>query len=106
MRSVGIGSGGAAGAQALTPRQMQVFELLTRGFSNGAIAQRLGITLGTAKLHVAAILRAYAAKGRVDLVVRRVSGMLSETYGEGNADNNATMASYPHAARHGERESE
>lgn len=57
----------ASPARDLTPRQADVLALMRQGLSNKAIAQRLGISPGTAKLHAAAVLRALGAKGRKDL---------------------------------------
>jgi DNA-binding NarL/FixJ family response regulator len=54
-------------ARGLTPRQQDVLRLMQRGFSNKAIAQKLGITPGTAKLHSAAVLRARGVRGRKEL---------------------------------------
>jgi DNA-binding NarL/FixJ family response regulator len=54
-------------ARGLTPRQRDVLRLMQRGFSNKAIAQKLGITPGTAKLHSAAVLRARGVRGRKEL---------------------------------------
>ena len=48
----------------LTRRQQEVYGLLQSGLSNKAIAQALSITPGTAKLHVAAVLRAVGAVSR------------------------------------------
>jgi FixJ family two-component response regulator len=53
--------------RTLTPRQQDVLRLMQRGFSNKAIAQKLGITPGTAKLHSAAVLRAQGVRGRKEL---------------------------------------
>jgi DNA-binding CsgD family transcriptional regulator len=60
---------GAFGARderrvALTRRQQEVHRLLAAGLSNKAIAHALKITPGTAKLHVAAVLRAVGARSR------------------------------------------
>jgi len=41
---------------ALTPRQQQVALLVADGLSNASIAKRLGVTVGTVKDHVHAIL--------------------------------------------------
>ncbi len=49
---------------ALTSRQAEVLRLLEAGLSNKAIASRLGITPGTAKLHVAAVLRSVGIRSR------------------------------------------
>jgi DNA-binding NarL/FixJ family response regulator len=56
-----------APARGLTPRQQDVLRLMQRGLSNKAIAQKLGITPGTAKLHAAAVLRARGVRGRKEL---------------------------------------
>jgi DNA-binding CsgD family transcriptional regulator len=66
-----------AAAQApvmpLTERQIEVLELLSQGLSNKVIANRLSVSVGTVKLHVAAVLRALQAKNRVDVVLRHAA---------------------------------
>jgi DNA-binding CsgD family transcriptional regulator len=57
----------ALGAAALTQRQREVLALLAQGRKNKEIAQRLGISPGTVRLHVAAVLRAMRAKTRRDV---------------------------------------
>lgn len=52
----------------LTDRQLQVLALMKLGMTNKQIAQKLGITPGTTKLHVAAILRAMNASSRREIV--------------------------------------
>lgn len=52
----------------LTPRQVAVLALLAEGASNHEIGQRLGIDTGTAKLHVAAILKRLGAANRTAAV--------------------------------------
>lgn len=59
---------GAIGAAALTARQREVMRLLGEGRSNKEIGQRLGISPGTARLHVAAVLKAMRAKSRRELL--------------------------------------
>lgn len=54
----------AIGAAALTARQREVMAHLSAGRSNKEIAAKLGIAPGTARLHVAAVLRACRAKSR------------------------------------------
>jgi two-component system nitrate/nitrite response regulator NarL len=51
----------------LTQRQREVFRLAASGLSNKAISQRLGITPGTVKLHIAAVLRATGTRRRQQL---------------------------------------
>ena len=54
----------------LTPRQVDVLRLLMRGEPNKLIARELGLTEGTVKIHIAALLRALQARNRTEAVVR------------------------------------
>ncbi len=54
---------------SLTARQLDVLALLQKGASNKMIARHLGLTEGTVKLHVAALLRALRARNRTEAVV-------------------------------------
>ena len=56
------------GAQ-LTPRQHDVLRCLMRGDPNKVIARELGLTEGTVKIHIAAILRALQVRNRTEAVV-------------------------------------
>jgi DNA-binding NarL/FixJ family response regulator len=56
--------------EALTPREVEVLELLTEGLSNKAIAERLGISDQTVKFHVASISGKLGAVNRTDAVRR------------------------------------
>lgn len=58
-----------ADASGLTPRQMDVLRSLMRGQPNKLIARELGLTEGTVKIHIAAILRALQARNRTEAVV-------------------------------------
>lgn len=53
----------------LTPRQIEVRALLLHGLTNALIADQLGISEETVKLHVRAILRAHGAHNRVHLLL-------------------------------------
>jgi DNA-binding CsgD family transcriptional regulator len=53
---------------ALTPRELEVLALFAEGASNKAIAQRLGISVHTAKFHVGSLLDKLDAVGRTDAV--------------------------------------
>jgi DNA-binding CsgD family transcriptional regulator len=59
-------------AEALTPREREVLELLAGGLSNKEIAARLGISEHTAKFHVASVLAKLGAANRADAVRRGV----------------------------------
>ena len=52
----------------LTPRELEVLALLAEGASNKIIARRLGISVHTAKFHVASLLDKLDAVGRTDAV--------------------------------------
>ena len=58
--------------EALTPREIQVLELLAEGLPNKAIAGRLQISDQTVKFHVASIAGKLGAANRTDVVRRAV----------------------------------
>ena len=56
----------------LTPREREILCLLAEGQSNKLIARNLGISDGTVKLHVKAILRKLGIHSRVEAAVLAV----------------------------------
>jgi DNA-binding NarL/FixJ family response regulator len=54
----------------LTPRQLAVLQRLLQGLPNKLIGRELGLTEGTVKIHIAAILRALRVRNRTEAVVR------------------------------------
>jgi len=62
----------------LTPRETEILGLLAEGQSNKAIARNLGISDGTVKLHVKAILRKLSVHSRVEAAVMAVERGLSK----------------------------
>ena len=62
----------AALDEPLTAREREVVELLVEGWSNKAIAARLGISDQTVKFHVAAICGKLGAANRTDAVRRAI----------------------------------
>lgn len=63
---------------AITGRQRDVLKLLAEGCPNKEIAYRLGLTEGTVKLHVAAVLRGLGAHNRTQAVaLAREGGLLA-----------------------------
>ena len=68
----GEASAGAPGetrVAELTPREQEILCHLAEGHSNKAIGKRLGISDGTVKLHVKAILRKLGVHSRVEAAV-------------------------------------
>ena len=64
----------------LTPRETEILGLLAEGQSNKAIARNLGISDGTVKLHVKAILRKLSVHSRVEAAVMAVERGLSKNH--------------------------
>lgn len=62
-------------AQRLTPRQQTVLALIGAGLTNRQIAERIGTTEGTVKLHVAAILKRLGARHRTEAALRAVRSL-------------------------------
>ncbi|MBI1280453.1 MAG: DNA-binding response regulator [Anaerolineaceae bacterium] len=56
--------------EALTPREMEVLQLLAVGLPNKTIASRLSITDHTVKFHVNAIMTKLGVQSRTEAVVR------------------------------------
>ncbi|MGQ0551396.1 MAG: response regulator transcription factor [Armatimonadota bacterium] len=57
-------------AEHLTPREIDVLQLLAEGLANKTIGQRLGISEHTVRFHVNAILGKLGARSRTDAVTR------------------------------------
>jgi two-component system nitrate/nitrite response regulator NarL len=60
----------------MSPRQQEVATLLLTGSSNKVIARQLGLSEGTVKAHVSAILQIIGARNRVDAVIIAAKGGL------------------------------
>jgi two-component system nitrate/nitrite response regulator NarL len=61
----------------LTPREVEVLQLLSEGLPNKAIASQLGISEHTVKFHVNAIMGKLGAQSRTDAVMRATrSGLI------------------------------
>ena len=58
--------------EPLTPRELEVLQLLGHGLSNRALAARLHISEHTAKFHVNAILGKLGAQTRAEAVAQGV----------------------------------
>ena len=67
---IGLAPAAASAAErpALTPREREVLALLVEGAPNKAIARALGISVRTAKFHVAAVLAKLHARNRSEAV--------------------------------------
>jgi len=58
----------APAVEALTPRELQVLQLVAQGLPNKGIARRLGISENTAKFHVASVCSKLGAASRTEAV--------------------------------------
>ncbi len=58
--------------EPLTPREMDVLQLVVEGLTNQAIAQVLGLSAGTIKSYVQAILRKLDASDRTEAAVKAI----------------------------------
>ncbi len=56
-------------SQGLTPREMEVCQLVTEGMSNQEIADDLGVALVTVKFHLQNIFKKMEIKSRAQLIV-------------------------------------
>jgi DNA-binding NarL/FixJ family response regulator len=54
----------------LTPREVQIVELIAKALPNKAVAQRLGITEGTVKVHLHNIYEKLKVRGRMDILLQ------------------------------------
>ena len=74
----------------LTPRELEILCLLADGQSNKVIARNLGISDGTVKLHVKAILRKLEVHSRVEAAVIAVEQGLRQNSNTPPPDSNLT----------------
>jgi DNA-binding NarL/FixJ family response regulator len=70
------------GGEALTPREREVLALVAQGLSNKEIARNLGISPGTAKVHVERIISKMGVADRTQAAVRAVErGLVADRLG-------------------------
>jgi DNA-binding NarL/FixJ family response regulator len=62
-------SSGSPGAPSLTQRQRDVLRCLREGKSNKQIAYELGLSEGTVKIHVTAVMRSLGVRNRTQAVI-------------------------------------
>ena len=55
---------------ALTPRHVDVLELVAQGYSNEEIAQRLGLRPNTVKFHISEIFRRLGVRNRIEAIAQ------------------------------------
>lgn len=79
----------------LTPRELEILCLLADGQSNKIIARNLGISDGTVKLHVKAILRKLNVHSRVEAAVIAVEQGLRQSNNPNNISSETHAAARP-----------
>ena len=57
-------------AESLTPRELEIVRMVSRGLRNRAIAEQLHITEGTVKIHLHNICQKLQVSGRLELAVQ------------------------------------
>ena len=61
----------------LTAREQQIRDLVEQGFLNKEVAQDLGITPGTVKMHLKHIFEKTGVRGRYELALNGLKGRIS-----------------------------
>lgn len=61
----------------LTAREQQIRDLVEQGFLNKEVAQDLGITSGTVKMHLKHIFEKTGVRGRYELALNGLKGRIS-----------------------------
>ena len=56
----------------ITERELEVASLICRGFNNAEVAEKLGITPGTAKTHLRNLYKRVRVKSKIELLLRFV----------------------------------
>ncbi len=75
-QSGGLAPDREGGLEGLTPREVEVLRLLSRGQTNPQIAQNLMISRGTAKIHVQHIISRLGVSDRTQAAVRAIEAGL------------------------------
>jgi DNA-binding NarL/FixJ family response regulator len=75
----GGGKDEAERVEALTPREIEVLTLLSRGQTNPQIAQNLMVSRGTVKIHVQHIISKLGVSDRTQAAVRAIEAGVIET---------------------------
>jgi two-component system, NarL family, nitrate/nitrite response regulator NarL len=73
-----IGFGAAEDTPPLTPREVEVLSLVGQGFTNKAVARRLGISVHTVKFHLEALFAKLDATSRAEAVAKGLRGGVIE----------------------------
>jgi DNA-binding CsgD family transcriptional regulator len=77
-RDSGVAASGQRGPLVVTPRQLQILNLIKAGKTNHQIAEMLGCSPWTIKNHIQAILRKLGSNTRTHAITRAMSlGVLS-----------------------------
>jgi DNA-binding NarL/FixJ family response regulator len=78
---------GHGGIGVLSPRELEVLQLISSGLTNGEVAARLHVTVHAVKFHLAAIYRRLGVSNRTEAAVTylRAQAQSLEPLGEARA---------------------
>jgi DNA-binding NarL/FixJ family response regulator len=78
---------GQEGIGVLSPRELEVLQLISSGLTNGEVAARLHVTVHAVKFHLAAIYRRLGVSNRTEAAVTylRAQAQSVEPYGQASA---------------------
>jgi DNA-binding NarL/FixJ family response regulator len=62
-----------AKARMLSRREIEVVELVSRGFTNAGVAERLAVSVAAIKFHLASVYRKLGVSNRTEAVVAYLS---------------------------------
>lgn len=79
----GASSRSVVASEPLTPAQRRVLALIADGRTNGEIAERLGLTMGTVKNVVSEVYARLGVRDRVDAVLKVRRGEVDPSVGDG-----------------------
>jgi DNA-binding NarL/FixJ family response regulator len=76
---VPVGPGSSKALTSLSPRELEVLEMASRGSTNTVIATGLGLSVHAVKFHLASIYRKLGVGNRTEAAVAFLSGRVAQS---------------------------